>query len=129
VRLKKADGTEMNAISWTVGHIAGHWLGRPPRMDRYSFGSTDPTPPSLEEARAVLTEAITATERWLPNADAERLASMPDALGGESVGTGIMRATLHTWFHIGEINAVRQMLGHAEIPYVGAMLGNLEWRE
>ena len=39
-----------------------------------------------------------------------------------------MRAVLHTWFHTGEINAVRQMLGHAEIPFVGKMLGNLEWR-
>jgi hypothetical protein len=27
-RLKKADGTEMNAISWTVGHIAGHWASQ-----------------------------------------------------------------------------------------------------
>ncbi len=25
-RMAKADGTEMNAISWTIGHIAGHWL-------------------------------------------------------------------------------------------------------
>ncbi len=38
-----------------------------------------------------------------------------------------MRATLHTWFHAGEINAVRQMLGHAEIPFVGTMIGQLEW--
>jgi predicted site-specific integrase-resolvase len=48
---------------------------------------------------------------------------------GESIGTAIMRATLHTWFHAGEINAVRQMLGHAEMPFVGAMLGRLEWQE
>ena len=39
-----------------------------------------------------------------------------------------MRAVLHTWFHAGEINAVRQMLGHAEIPFVGEMLGSIEWR-
>jgi hypothetical protein len=28
-RPEKADGTEMNAISWTVCHIGGHWLWRP----------------------------------------------------------------------------------------------------
>jgi hypothetical protein len=40
-----------------------------------------------------------------------------------------MRATLHTWFHIGEINAVRQLLGHKEIPYVGKLIGTLEWQQ
>ena len=25
-RFEKADATEMNAISWTIGHIAAHWL-------------------------------------------------------------------------------------------------------
>ena len=38
-----------------------------------------------------------------------------------------MRATLHTWFHTGEINAMRQMLGHAEIQFVGTMPGQLEY--
>ncbi len=48
--------------------------------------------------------------------------------GGENVGTALMRATLHTWFHTGEISAIRQMLGHPEIAFVGNMLGNLEWK-
>ncbi len=26
-RTPKADGTQMNAISWIVGHIASRWLG------------------------------------------------------------------------------------------------------
>jgi hypothetical protein len=129
VRLKKADGTEMNAITWTVSHIAGHWLWRPRRLDRYSFGSNDPTPPSLDEARAVLAEAIAFQETWLKSLTPEKLASKPPGFAGESIGTGIMRAALHTWFHTGEINAVRQLLGHAEIPYVGEMLGKLEWHE
>jgi hypothetical protein len=127
-RAKKADGTEMNAISWTVCHIAGHWLWRPERLDRFTFGSSDPTPPSLREAMAILDEAIAFQKTWLAGLTREKLASKPPGFQGESVGTGIMRATLHTWFHTGEINAVRQLLGHKEIPYVGVLLGNLEWR-
>jgi hypothetical protein len=45
----------------------------------------------------------------------------------ESVGTYLMRTVLHTWFHAGEVNAIRQMLGHPKIPFVGPMIGNLEW--
>jgi hypothetical protein len=126
-RLTKADGSQMNAISWTVGHIAGHWLGRPAHLDRYSFRSTDPTPPALKEALRHLQQAR-AGIAWIGGASDELLASKPANLGGESFGTAIMRATLHTWFHTGEINAIRQMLGHAEVPFVGQMIGNLEWQ-
>lgn len=127
-RIEKAGGSRMNAISWTAAHIAGHWLHRPARLDRYNFGSDDPTPPTLAEARALLAEARAYTSGWLARADDRLMAHVPEGTGGENVGTALMRAILHTWFHAGEINAVRQMLGHPEIPFVGQMLGNLEWR-
>lgn len=127
-RLTKADGTRMNAISWTACHIAGHWLNRPEHLQRFASGSDDPTAPPLEEARTLLTEARAVTERWLPGADDVLLAQTPDALGGESIGTGVIRAVLHTWFHAGEINAIRQMLGHQPIDFVGQLIGSLEWR-
>lgn len=128
-RLTKADGSEMNAISWTVAHIAGHWLNRPERLMRYASGSKNAEPPSLEDALTFLAEAKGFTESWLPDATDEFLASQPERLRGESIGTGVMRAVLHTWFHTGEINAVRQMLGHGEIGFVGQMVGKLEWRQ
>ncbi len=127
-RLTKADGTQMNAIAWTVGHISGHWLNRPGHLDRYDYESSDATPPSLDEALKLIREAKDATDRWLPSADDALLSTKPGGPGEESVGTGVMRAVLHTWFHTGEINAVRQMLGHPPIDFVGEMLGNLEWR-
>ena len=127
-RMRKADGSEMNAISWTAGHIAGHWLNRPEQLQQFAPGSGDPTPPPLDEMQAALDEAKTATEIWLPTADDSLLSSEPDNLRGESVGTGVMRAVLHTWFHIGEINAVRQLLGHDEIGFVGDITEHLEWR-
>ena len=126
-RLDKPDGTQMNAISWIVCHIAGHWLNRPDHLQRYAFRSDDPTPPPLAEALQLVAEAKASQER-IGVATPELLASKPAYLGGESVGTAIMRATLHTWFHTGEINAIRQMVGHGEIPFVGQMIGSLEWQ-
>jgi hypothetical protein len=31
----------------------------------------------------------------------------------------VARAVSHSWFHAGDVNAVRQLLGHAEIRFVG----------
>ncbi len=40
-----------------------------------------------------------------------------------------MGATLHSWFHTGEVNAIRQLLGHPEIFFTGPLEGRLEWRD
>ena len=140
-RTAKADGTQMNAISWIVGHIASHWLsvaayatqGEPPTAMRERFlgRNADPTPPSLSGALQLLGNARAATE-WTSTADDALLSTTcrdsPVSRQG-NVGTALMRAILHTWFHAGEINSVRQMLGHAEIPFVGTMVDKLEWRD
>ena len=40
----------------------------------------------------------------------------------ESVGTRILRTTYHYFFHTGEAHAVRQQLGHPDLPFfVGSM--------
>ncbi len=127
-RVTKADGTQTNAISWTVGHIAGHWLSRPSRLQRFAPGTDDPTPPPLAEALKLLDESK-ASIAGIARADEALLSSKPGGgLGEESLGTALMRAVLHTWFHAGEINAVRQMLGQPAIAFVGPMVGKLEWR-
>jgi hypothetical protein len=41
---------------------------------------------------------------------------------GESVGTMMYRMTYHYWYHLGESQAVRQLLGHTDLPgFVGRM--------
>ncbi len=127
-RMTKAGGGAMNAITWAMAHIAGHWLSRPKRLENFDFQTGDPTPPTLADARVWLDEAAAFTERWLPAADAELLGTKPAFLRGESIGTGVMRATLHTWFHCGEINVIRQLLGHPEIAFLGDITEYLEWR-
>jgi hypothetical protein len=40
---------------------------------------------------------------------------------GETVGTMIQRVTYHYWFHTGESQAIRQLLGHVNLPeFVGS---------
>ena len=40
----------------------------------------------------------------------------------ESVGTLVRRMTYHYWYHLGESQAIRQMLGHTDLPgFVGAI--------
>ena len=40
----------------------------------------------------------------------------------ESVGTLLLRNLYHYWFHMGEAVAIRQMLGHPNLPdFVGDM--------
>ncbi|MBI2152862.1 MAG: hypothetical protein HYU24_04035 [Candidatus Rokubacteria bacterium] len=150
-RLTKPDGTQMNAISWIIGHVAQHWLSvrslatlerRPSGLRPFVSGSAaDPTPPPLSDALKFFHDAKVSIS-WIADADNALMATTREeivkasatttAIGlevpKESVGTALMRAILHTWFHIGEINAIRQMLGHREIFFVGRLVGNLEWR-
>jgi hypothetical protein len=43
--------------------------------------------------------------------------SLPD-----SVGTMLLRNTYHYWYHLGEAHAIRQLLGHSDLPqFVGDM--------
>ncbi len=38
----------------------------------------------------------------------------------QTVGSALRRVTYHYWYHIGETQAIRQMLGHEDLPeYVG----------
>jgi hypothetical protein len=40
----------------------------------------------------------------------------------ESVGTSLLRNIYHYWFHLGEAHAIRQVLGHTDLPsFVGMM--------
>lgn len=146
-RMPKDGGGQMNAISWTVGHIAWQWIllaaeaaqaqnpdvpweailgDQRRRTERFRFTSDDPTPPPLADALELLREARAATS-WLWEPGVEAVLSTAPQGSTDDVGTSLMQAALHTWFHTGEINAVRQMLGHAEIVFVGPMTG-FTWR-
>jgi hypothetical protein len=46
------------------------------------------------------------------------------------VGTLLLRNIYHYWFHLGEAHAIRQLLGHTDLPeFVGDMTNVYYQRE
>jgi hypothetical protein len=121
----------MNSIGWIVGHLAWqeqrYWLtraaGTTPRPDlnaTVASGGPATTPP-LREMLAAWRSITADVDPWLESLTTEALlVSLPPPGPKRSVGDSIRRVTYHYWFHIGEILAIRQILGHRRLPeYVG----------
>lgn len=125
----------MNSISWMVGHLANqetrYWvrLGQgkalyPELNDKVGYGKPPNTPP-LHEMWAVWKEITAASDVYLNTVTPEILLTHFIFNGkpvAESVGTMLMRNIYHYWYHIGEACAIRQMMGHQNLPeFVGDM--------
>ena len=123
----------MNCISWNVGHLAWHehryWLERaqgrllfPKLNEVYAYGAPMSTP-SLRDMLAVWRQVAQAADPYLDSLTTETLQAELLYNGqpiGQSIGSALRRITYHYWYHIGEIQAIRQMLGQANLPeYVG----------
>ena len=121
----------MNCISWIIGHMAHQehvffvaWpKGMPsePQYQPFAFGGP-PSQPPLEEVMALWRAACEAADALLHAADEESLRQpiiAPDPAGmRENLGMLITRNIFHYWSHIGEISAIRQMLGHRPPQFV-----------
>jgi len=126
----------MNCISWTVGHLAWqeqrYWLeraqGRIPHPDLnqlYAYGAPMSTPSlkgTLDLWHAVRSEA----EAFQGNFTSQTLLLDLPHKGrsiGQSYGSALLRTIFHYWYHLGEIQAIRQMLGERGLP---EFVGDLE---
>lgn len=135
--IPEADGVvrlqPMNSISWMVYHLAWHeqlnFLTRlqdvtpvPEAGELAASGGPASTPP-LGAAMAAWHTVTTAADPALDRLDTAALeAAMPGAPTPRSVGSTIQRIIYHYWSHIGEIIAIRQMLGHDDVPeFVGSI--------
>ena len=123
----------MNCISWTVGHLAWqeqrYFLQRaqgkilfPELNTTYAYGAPMSTP-ALGETLRTWREVIQASQPYLDSLTTQSLEQellFDNKPVGQSIGSAMRRMTYHYWYHIGEIQAVRQMLGHTQLPeYVG----------
>jgi hypothetical protein len=124
----------MNCISWTVGHLAWHehryWLELaqgvmlfPQLNPMYAYGAPMSTP-SFREMLDIWHQVTQAADPYLDTLTSETLEKselLRDGKPvGQSVGSALRRVTYHYWYHTGEIQAIRQMLGQANLPeYVG----------
>lgn len=123
----------MNCISWNIGHLAWqeqrYWLLRgqghillPHINELFAFGAPACTPPLAEiwDAWHTITKAA---DPWLNTLTTEKL-QQPVIIDGEPssfiLGSLFQRILYHYWYHLGENMAIRQMLGHTELPdFVG----------
>ena len=123
----------MNCVSWTVGHLSWqehrYFLERaqsrilfPDLNTTYAYGAPMSTP-ALSDTLHIWQEVIQASAPYLDSLTTESLGSellLQGKAVGQSVGSAMRRMTYHYWYHIGEIQAIRQMLGHPGLPeYVG----------
>jgi uncharacterized damage-inducible protein DinB len=123
----------MNSLSWMVGHLADqeqrYWLerqGRAPLVPGLNalvgYGQPASTPPLAEmwEAWHTITAATDPFLDSLTVASLQQFPSVSRRGVQESLGTMLLRVTGHYWFHTGESLAVRQLLGHPDLPeFVG----------
>jgi hypothetical protein len=123
----------MNCLSWMVGHLADqeqrYWLerqGQEPVVSGLNalvgYGQPASTPP-LPDMWGVWRAITSAADPYLETltvADLQQLPPLTRASSPESVGTMLLRMIGHYWFHTGESQAVRQLLGHPNLPdFVG----------
>jgi hypothetical protein len=123
----------MNCIAWNVGHLAWHEqryflkyaqekILFPEINKLFAYGAPASTP-DLEEMWSVWTAITRAADPWLDTVDCGILQKpiLLDGHGGPTIfGSMLQRVIYHYWYHTGENMAIRQSLGHGELPqFVG----------
>lgn len=126
----------MNCISWNIGHLAwqeqryflhfgqGEML-LPEINQAFANGAPASTPPLAEvlEAWRVIT---LAADPWLDSLSADSLQQHAVSNGKPTariIGNLLQRTIYHYWYHAGEIMAIRQLLGHQNLPQ---FVGNID---
>jgi len=127
---------QMNCISWTVGHLAWHehsyWMERAqgeilfPNLNELFAYRAPMSSPSLKEMMKTWKAVIHDVDSYMDRLTTFSLKQPLKKNGkdvGQTVGSALQRVTYHYWYHIGEIQAIRQMLEHTKLP---AFVGNIE---
>ena len=125
----------INPIAWMIGHLAWqeqlYWLERAqgltpvPEVKQFGYGKPLSVPP-LEDAWTWWRAVTKAADPYLESLTRVSLGKKwKREASGETPGTKLHRTTYHYWFHLGESQAVRQMLGHTKLPdFVGSFRNN-----
>ena len=125
----------MNCISWIIGHLASqenyYWVWWPqgqnaaPGLNKLVGWGQPPSTPPLEEMWDVWRTVTTTADEYLNTLAVDMLPVHFERDGEsarEAIGTMLLRNIYHYWFHLGEGHAVRQRLGHTDLPqFVGDM--------
>ena len=131
-----------NSIGWMIGHLAEFdqrvWVervfGKPVTKATKKFGFRRPaTTPELAEVFDQWHAIQQKADEALESLTDDDLTEYPEIWGndrsGEPVAMWLLRMTWHYWYHLGEMQAVRQMLGHENLPqYVGTIPAEARWQ-
>ena len=125
----------MNCISWMIGHLAAqeqrYWITIPtgrvivPSVNELTASGRPATTPPLDEMWEAWNFITQEADPYLGTLTSDILVTHSLVNGNparESIGSMLRRMTYHYWFHNGESQAVRQLLGHTGLPeFVGAI--------
>lgn len=135
--LSETDGCRrvppMNCISWNIGHLAWqeqlNWLTRmqgqtplPHLNELVGYEQAACTPP-LAEMWAAWHTVIQLVDPFLDVLTTQKLQEVVHIDEQQRVytpGSVLQRIIYHYWYHLGENMAIRQLLGHTDLPeFVG----------
>jgi hypothetical protein len=123
----------LNCVAWMVGHMAWHeqlyWLTRaqgqipiPVLNDLVGINRPASTP-SLKEMFKDWKLVTDQSDKYLFELDENTIRSELVVDGNPKafiIGNMLQRMIYHYWYHLGESQAVRQLLNHKNLPsYVG----------
>ena len=130
--------TPMNCISWNIGHMAWHeqryWLIRgqdivllPELQEQFARGAPA-SQPELDRVLEAWHTITAAADPWLDTLTTGQLfAQHTFTFEGQqqsfNFGTLMQRVIYHYWYHTGENLAIRQVLGHKNLP---EFVGNID---
>ena len=133
---------QMNCISWTVGHLAWHeqrtFLQRPqniilfPQLNEVFAVGAPMSTPSFTEILETWHTVMKAADPYLDSLTTEILLTdllLDGKAVGQTRGDALWRIIYHYWYHIGESQAIRQLLGQKDLPqYVGNIEAEAPYR-
>jgi len=132
----------MNCISWNVGHLAWQeqryflYYGQgklpwPEVQAEFAYGAPGTTP-SLKSMLTAWTGITAAADPWLDKLTVKGLQEHVTRKGRRTsyiFGNLLQRVIYHYWYHTGENSAIRQALGHTNLPeFVGDIDGDAPYR-
>jgi len=132
----------MNCISWNIGHLA--WQEQRyflyyaqsqllfPQIDKTFCYDAPASTPALGEMWEAWSAIALAADLWLDTVTIEKLQEHVVREGKPSpylFGSMFLRVIYHYWYHTGENLAIRQLLGHTDLPeFVGDINGEAPYR-
>jgi uncharacterized damage-inducible protein DinB len=125
----------MNCIAWNVGHLAWHEqryfvtygqgkIIMPELNELYAYGAPACTP-DLDEMLKAWKKMTKAADPFLDSLTTQKLTEQV-LKDGKPIqrywGNLLQRVIYHYWYHTGENAAIRQSLGHTNLPqFVGSI--------